>query len=107
MTGVVVYPKERPVSPLTARVTISYPAFFPRRMGGVGGCLTTLSHHHPLVGVLGLMGVSLGWSITPWGEDWFPMEGGNVVCPPGVGMGRCLTRLGNQPPGVGGWIPQG
>ena len=32
---VIVYPKDRPVSPRTARVTISYPAFF--IMYGIGG----------------------------------------------------------------------
>ena len=40
------YPKERPFRPLSARVTISYPAFSYHRCGGEGW-----------------VGVSLGWSI--------------------------------------------
>ena len=44
---IVVYPKDRPVSPLTARVTESYPAFFfiIYDIGGWRWCLTELVHH--------------------------------------------------------------
>ena len=58
-----VYPKDRLVQPLTARVTIPYPAFFTIDSKGGG---------------MGWVGVSQGWSISlsevggkvPHGRQW-------------------------------------
>ena len=77
----IVYPKGIPVSPLTARVTISYPTFLIiygmgaiRRVGvSLGWSITRQD--------MGWVGVSLGWSITPyrwWGKD--PSRVGRCLC---------------------------
>ena len=78
LTNIIVYPKDRPVSPLTARVTILEPAFF--LIYGVEGgfgverCLTRWLHHL-WVG----WGVSLHWQNTQKGLTC-PPPGGRCIC---------------------------
>ena len=73
----IVHLKDGPVSPLNARVTIFYPAFFIM---------------HGIEGGRGWVGVSQGCFITPLGV---------------VGVGRCLTRLINHPQEVEDEFPKG
>ena len=72
---IIVYPN-KPVSPLTARVTISYSAFF-------------LSCMVQRVWVE-WVGVSLGWSITSKGWEKNPLVVGWI----GVSLGLSITRRG-------------
>ena len=58
----IVCPKDKPVIPHTARVTILYPTFLSYMVWGWDRCLTRLVHH-PWEG-LGWGGSSCGWSIT-------------------------------------------
>ena len=99
------YQQDRPVKPLTVRITILYPAFFYHISYGrgwecVGRYLIRLVSH-PMG--MGWVGVSLHWSITckgggkePPGVGWVDVSLGLSITPWG-GVCRCPIRLVKHP----------